>query len=271
MPNLPSGLKSFAGFLRRHVGAAILSGGFLLLAPGAVAAENDALFGVGQSGVIRPQTYTVFNAWTWSPLFGPPTIGSGYPQPIGHQHIPTGPNSYVYRPVTDLSMMLGLARQSIHEADYQAALLNLEPVLKVSPANGEAWMAESQALFGLGRYPEAATALHFSMRNLPREAWGEPVRNFSRYFRSSEEYTARLRALEAYVRANPAEAAGRYLLGYHYGYLGHATEAKRELEIAIKLVAAANAGNLVAPPAAAPSPAAQEPGPAPAREGPREF
>jgi hypothetical protein len=57
--------------------------------------------------------------------------------------------------------------------------------------------------------------------------------------------------------------------------------AKRELETAIRLVSAENAGELVLPPAAA-GPAAAiapaivpgvvvEPGPAPARDGPREF
>jgi tetratricopeptide (TPR) repeat protein len=250
--------------------------------PRTAAAQDFSLFGMGQSGVIRPQVYTYYNTWTWSPLFGPtlfgptvfgpPTIGSGFPQPLGFQHISTGPNSYVYRPVTDLTMLVGLARQSIQEADYQAALVNLEPVLASAPDDGEALLTQSQALFGLGKFPESAEALHLAWRNLSREAWGAPVRNFKTYFRSGQEYTARLRALEAFVREHQAESSGHYLLGYHYGYLGYTAEATRELETAIKLASTPTVENIAAPvPVVAPPRAAPEPGPAPARDGPREF
>jgi tetratricopeptide (TPR) repeat protein len=240
--------------------------------PQSATAQNYSLFGMGQAGVIRPQIYTYYNPWTWSPLFGPPTIGSGFPQPLGHQHISTGPNSYVYRPVTDLSMLVSLARQSIREADYQAALVNLEPVLAAAPEDGEALLTQSQALFGLGRFADASEVLHLSLENLSREDWGAPVRNFKTYFRSGQEYTARLRALEAFVREHPAESAGHYLLGYHYGYLGYAAEATRELETAIRLVSATTVENIASPPPVVAAPrAVPEPGPAPARDGPREF
>ena len=69
---------------------------FPAINPGVAAAQNYSLFGMGQSGVLRPQVYAYYNPWTWSPLFGPPTIGSGFPQPLGFQHISTGPNSYVF-------------------------------------------------------------------------------------------------------------------------------------------------------------------------------
>lgn len=267
---------SFVDHLRRAVLTAILFCGALSFAWQATA-QDYSLFGMGQAGVIRPQVYTYYNPWTWSPLFGPPTIGSGYPQPLGHQHIATGPNSYVYRPVTDLSMLVGLAKQSIQQADYQAALVNLEPVLATSPDDGEAWLTQSQALFGLGRFEESAAALHLAWRSLPREAWGAPVRNFQTYFSSGAEYTARLRALEAFVRKHPDESSGHYLLGYHYGYLGHAKAATRELETAVRLVSAASPEQFAAPPGAGQPPivrapaAVQEPGPTPARDGPREF
>jgi len=262
-------------FLRRTLLVALtttLCSVSLAMDPGAASAQDFSLFGMGQSGVIRPQVYTYYNSWTWSPLFGPPTIGSGFPQPLGFQHISTGPNSYVFRPVTDLTMLVGLARQSIQEADYQAALVNLEPVLANAPDDGEALLTQSQALFGLGRFPESAETLHLAWRNLSRDDWGAPVRNFKTYFRSGQEYTARLRALESFVREHPAESSGHYLLGYHYGYLGYSAEATRELETAIKLASAPTVENIAAPPPVVATPrATPQPGPAPPRDGPREF
>jgi|GEM_PF-5619915 len=242
--------------------------GLLLCAWGAhlstAGAIDYTLFGFGQSGFIPRRPVVVIDPLTYSPLFGAPSIALGYPPTIGHQHIPTGPNSYVYRPISDMGQLVRLAKLSIQEADYQAALLNLEPVLKLSPNNGDAWLDESQALFGLGRYTEAATALHLAMRTLPREAWGAPVRNFRNYFRSIAEYTTLLRALEAYVKEHPDVAAGHYLLGYHYGYLGHAANAERELKAAIEMVSGEDLES--------PLPEVIEaPAPLPEPRGPREF
>ncbi|HQU46314.1 MAG TPA: hypothetical protein PK867_26140, partial [Pirellulales bacterium] len=48
-------------------------------------------------------------------------------------------------------------------------------------------------------------------------------------YRSPQDYTTQLRALEA-MRKDHDSPAVRFLLGFHYGYLGYPKEAVRELK-----------------------------------------
>jgi thioredoxin-like negative regulator of GroEL len=50
-----------------------------------------------------------------------------------------------------------------------------------------------------------------------------------------ETYTQQLRALEAYVGANPKSSAARFLLAYHYLVLGNPPEAVKQLQEVVKL------------------------------------
>ncbi|MBI2827609.1 MAG: hypothetical protein HYX69_23280 [Planctomycetia bacterium] len=206
-------------------------------------------YGAGPQGIIRQGAVPPIDAFPFGPLFGYPAANLGSPQPSGHQVIPTGPNGYVYRPVTDLGKFIELAVRALKSGDYQAVLVQIEPVVTEQPGEGYAWLIRAQALFGLARYTEAAESLHTALRLLPQERWGQPVVRFREYFASAAEYTARLRALEWHVRSQPQDPAGHYLLGYHYGYLGHEELATRELAATVRLLTGkdVSAGDVLAP------------------------
>jgi tetratricopeptide (TPR) repeat protein len=238
-------------------------------------AQQGPNYGIGNAGVIRPSGSLSIDPFAFSPFFGYPSINLGFPQPLGHQIISTGPNGYIYRPVTDLGALVNQALVSLRSADYDNVLLQLDPALTETPDDGAAWLLRAQALFGLASYAKAAQSLHIAMRLLPPSEWGQPITKRGEYFRSSEEYTARLRALEAYVRAHPNEGAGHFLLGYHYGYLGHDSLAERELETALRLVvgdeaAAALLQSLTPPADQRPRPGLLEDD-TPVARNPREF
>jgi len=192
--------------------------------------------GLAGAGVIPPQPYLLVDAFPFAPIFGYPVANLGFPQPLGHQIVETSPNSYYYRPVTDLGSFVARAVAALRAANYAQVLVELEPVLAETPDDGQAWMLRAQALFGLASYPQAAQALHAALRLLPREEWGRPVLNSGTYFASAVEYRARLRALESHVATHPREGSGHFLLGYYYGYSGKVSAAERELRTALQLM-----------------------------------
>ena len=52
---------------------------------------------------------------------------------------------------------------------------------------------------------------------------------------TSAYYTEQLRRLEKFVGEHPDAPYARFLLGYHYGFLGHSKQARTELAQAVKL------------------------------------
>jgi thioredoxin-like negative regulator of GroEL len=101
--------------------------------------------------------------------------------------------------------------------------------------NEKVFLLLAQALFAVGDYGAAAGALHQGMASSDSDTWGSVVRDFRRFYGNAADYTDQLRRLEKFVQKNPDAAHGRFLLGYHYGYLGYPTEARRELAEAVRL------------------------------------
>ncbi len=96
-------------------------------------------------------------------------------------------------------------------------------------------MMMSQALFAIGQYDEAAGAVQAGMNVLPEDKWGTVVSNYTQLYGNSQDYTDQLKALEKARDAKPDSPALRFLLGYHYGYLGYAKQAVRELDKAMQI------------------------------------
>lgn len=172
-------------------------------------------------------------------------------QPIGHQTIATGPNSYIYRPVyaddeTAASIALPDApnnwsraattmprsgrampealRQAalvlFRAAHYDGALDRLDRLLKAAPDDGLARLLAVQAYFALGDYRAAVGALSAATATASEHDWDRYVRNYRQYFGSSLKYLVPLRALEQFVEAHPDRSDARLLLAYEYGCLG---------------------------------------------------
>jgi len=54
-------------------------------------------------------------------------------------------------------------------------------------------------------------------------------------YQSAETYTKQLRELELYVKEHPKDAAGRFVLAYHYLVLDERDVAARQLREVVKL------------------------------------
>ena len=73
------------------------------------------------------------------------------------------------------------------------------------------------------------------MQTLPPEKWDVVVKNFRDLYGKGEDYTTQVRALEKAAREKTEEPGLRFLLGYHYGFLGYPAEAIKQLDKCIKL------------------------------------
>jgi tetratricopeptide (TPR) repeat protein len=96
-------------------------------------------------------------------------------------------------------------------------------------------MLMAQALFAMGQYDEAAGATQAGMQMLPEDKWGVVMANYSQLYGNVQDYTDQLKALEKARDVKPDSPALRFLLGYHFGYLGYPKHAVRELDKALTM------------------------------------
>jgi tetratricopeptide (TPR) repeat protein len=122
--------------------------------------------------------------------------------------------------------------------DYAGALAGFDRAVKASPKDSVIHEVRALTLFALGRYPEAAATLNAVLVSAPGMDWT----TISNVYGSVDAYTAHLRKLEDYCRANPDSASGHFVLAYHYLVGGHADMAAE----ALKVVVAKQPGDLVA-------------------------
>ena len=122
--------------------------------------------------------------------------------------------------------------------DYAGALAGFDRAVKAAPKDSVIHEVRALTLFALGRYPEAAAALNSVLVSAPGMDWT----TISNVYGSVDAYTAHLRKLEDFCRANPDSASGHFVLAYHYLVGGHADMASE----ALKVVVAKQPGDLVA-------------------------
>jgi hypothetical protein len=130
------------------------------------------------------------------------------------------------------------ALAAFKSGDYTTALAGFDKAVKLSPKDSVLHELRALALFALGRYPEAAATLNAVLVSAPGMDWT----TVSNVYGSVDTYTAQLRKLEDYCRANPDSAAGHFVLAYHYLVGGHADTAVD----ALKVVVAKQPGDMVA-------------------------
>ena len=97
-------------------------------------------------------------------------------------------------------------------------------------------MLLAQSLFAEGSYNQAAAATELGMTMLPPEQWGVVVRNYKELYASNGAYTQQLRSLESVSSKNPEDPAPRFLLGFHYHYLGYPAQGEKQMEKAVQLL-----------------------------------
>lgn len=119
--------------------------------------------------------------------------------------------------------------------NYSEAVYDWRHALVDDPQNGTLGMLYAQALFASGSYEESAGATQMAMAMMPPEEWGVVVKNYTELYPRVQNYTEQLRGLEKARNDKPEEPALRFLLGFHYNYLGYPQQATRELDKTIQL------------------------------------
>jgi len=125
---------------------------------------------------------------------------------------------------------------AFHAADYSKAVHQFRHAAVDDPQNPRLLLLLSQSLLATGRFDEAAGAAQAAMRHLPKDQWGSVVTRYAELYGRPEDYTSHLRSLEAAIRERPKDPALRFLIAYHYSYLGFRKEALEQLDrVAIEL------------------------------------
>lgn len=143
---------------------------------------------------------------------------------------------------------------------YQDAVYAWKHASVDDPQNGVLLMMLSQALFATGEFDQAAGAAQAGMQMLPQEQWGVVVKNFRELYGRPGDYTTQLRALEKQVKDKDDDPATRFLLAYHYGYLGYPSHAVKQLDKTLKLAPNDQMAKKLRDVMAAPKPGDQKPG-----------
>jgi tetratricopeptide (TPR) repeat protein len=123
------------------------------------------------------------------------------------------------------------ARSYFMDGKYVEATAEAERALKVLPGDRTIHEFRALCLFARKRYKEAAAALYAVLAAGPGWDW----KTMSALYPDNDTYTAQLRALEQYLKDNPTDPQGRFLLGYHYTVLDDRDSAAEQFRLAAKL------------------------------------
>jgi tetratricopeptide (TPR) repeat protein len=164
------------------------------------------------------------------------------------------------------------ALAAFKKGDYQGALQLDQQALQKSPQDPVMHEVSALCMFALGDYNGAGAVLN----NLLAVAPGMDWTTLSGLYGDVDAYTTQLRALEAFCRQKPNDAAARFVLAYHYLVSGHGDAAVAQLKQVVALQpqdqVAKRMLDALAPPAAEVAAAAATPeqpaGPPPAPAGP---
>jgi tetratricopeptide (TPR) repeat protein len=124
------------------------------------------------------------------------------------------------------------ARTAFHEGDYPTALAKLDVTLKTMPRDTVVHEFRSLVLFALKKYPESAAAVYAILSAGPGWDWTTMISLYP----GLDPYTAQLRALEEFVKANPQSADGHFLVAYHYQTMNHPDAAAKQFREALALL-----------------------------------
>ena len=103
------------------------------------------------------------------------------------------------------------------------------------PTNGALVLLLAQAQFQLGNWDEAAGAVQQASRMLPEDNWGAVVSNYEELYSNKQDYTNQLKKLEQARNDDPESPSLRFLLGYHFGFLGYPKQSIREFDKALEV------------------------------------
>ena len=155
------------------------------------------------------------------------------------------------------------ARDAFKQGNYALAIQLDQQALGQMPNDPTLHEFLALGLFAQGQYDQAASPLYAVLSIGPGWNWTTLIGMYP----EADVYTQQLRALEAYVKANPQSASGHFVLGYHYVTQGHNEAAAKQFGQAAGLkpedtLSAQLAAQLQPPASLPPSSAGAAPAPA---------
>ena len=123
------------------------------------------------------------------------------------------------------------ARDAFKQGNYALAVQLGEQALGQMPNDPNIHQFLALGLFAQGQYDQAAAPLYAVLTIGPGWNWTTLIGAYA----EADTYTQQLRALEAYIRANPQSAPAHFVVGYHYLTQGHNDAAAKQFEDAARL------------------------------------
>ena len=134
--------------------------------------------------------------------------------------------------VTDqASSVFDQARDAFRQGNYAQAIQLDQQALGQTPNDPTLHEFLALAQFAQGQYDQAASPLFAVLSVGPGWNWTTLIGNYA----DANVYTQQIRALEAFVKANPQSAPAHFVLGYHYVCQGHNDAAAKQYQEAARL------------------------------------
>jgi len=163
------------------------------------------------------------------PLAEPPVMVAGAdpgaPPATAPPGAPTAPSALPPGVSPEGMAQFDAARAALMEGNYRVALTATNKALAAMPKDAVINEFRALVLFALGNYREAAATLHPVLAVGPGWDWTTMISLYP----DTDVYTKQLRALEAYVGANPKAADAHFVLAYQYLTCGQEDAAVKEL------------------------------------------
>ena len=149
-----------------------------------------------------------------------------YSQPLNTAAAPPAQDA-----ATQATSTFDQARNAFRSNDYATALQLVQQALGPMPNDTTMHEFLALVLFAQGKYEQAAAPLYAVLSVGPGWDWTTLISNYS----DANLYTEQIRALEAYIKANPSSAQAQFVLAYHYITQGHGDAAAGFLKNVVTL------------------------------------
>ena len=149
---------------------------------------------------------------------------------------------------------------AFQDGNFDAALDIIDKGITQYPSDAVLHEFRALVLFAKSDYQQAAATIHSVLAVGPGWDWT----TLSRMYSNVALYTDHLRTLEAFTKSHPDDAAGHFLLSYHYLSCGHTEAAARHLQTVVTLMPGDKVAADILRMIKAPEPTASDPSSPPA-------
>ena len=159
----------------------------------------------------------------------PATVVQGTPSTTVVQE---APSTTVQSSTNSAELVMDNAVGAFQQNNLDAALDAIDKGITQYPTDAVLHEFRALVLFSKADYQQAAATVHSVLAVGP--GWDWPT--LSSMYTNVDGYTTQLRALEAFTKSHPDDAAGHFLLSYHYMSCSHTEAAVRHLKTTITLM-----------------------------------